>query len=58
MHYWTVTTTHVLGGRHGVAATRFYIGKAKPGYKVPVDVTVRDGARTGSCATSFTPRHR
>lgn len=33
----------------------YYISGATPGYKVKVSVSVKSGARRGSCATSFTP---
>lgn len=62
-HYKTVTTTHTFGDpkapkgqRQADARTSYYISGAKTGYKVAVDVTVRIGSRSSSCATSFTPR--
>ena len=61
-HYRTTATTHTFGDpkaprgqRQPDARTSYYISGATPGYKVKVDVTVRIGARSGSCSTSFTP---
>lgn len=62
-HYKTKTTTHTTadpkapkGQRQPDAHTSYYISDAKPGYKVVVDATVRIGARSSSCSTSFTPQ--
>lgn len=55
-HYRTTNTTHHgTAGRRGNVSISYYISGATPGYKVKVSVSVKSGARRGSCATSFTP---
>jgi len=57
-HYRTTNTTHHgTAGRKGNVSISYYISGATPGYTVQVSVSVREGSRTGSCSTSFTP-HR
>jgi hypothetical protein len=57
-HYKTSTTTHrAVASAQGRASVPYKISGATPGRRVPVDVTVSLGTRTGSCSTSFTP-HR
>jgi hypothetical protein len=54
------TTNHPKtrkAGAHGRATVPYLISDATPGFKVKVTVTVSRGKRSGSCATSFTPRH-
>jgi hypothetical protein len=41
----------------GRATIPYAISDATPGFKVKVTVTVTRGRRSGSCATSFRPRH-
>ena len=62
-HYKTVTTIKTTtdpkapkGRPQPDARTSYYISDAKPGFKVKVDATVRIGARSSTCSTSFTPR--
>ena len=55
-HYRTTNTTHHgTAGRRGNVSISYYISGATPGYKVKVSVSVKSGARHGSCSTSFTP---
>lgn|ERR1022692_301915 len=57
-HYKTVNRTHRrTASVRGLAVVPYYISGATPGYRVKVSVSVRSGARKGSCSTSFTP-HR
>lgn len=41
---------------HVKAVIAFHISDATPGRKVPVDVTVTSGKKSGSCSTSFKPK--
>ena len=55
-HYKSTNTTHTATANgNGVATVAYEIGRATPGYKVVVDVSVSAGAATASCSTSFTP---
>jgi hypothetical protein len=55
-HYKTTSTTHHgTAGHRGNVSISYYISGATPGYTVKVSVSVKSGARHGSCATSFTP---
>ncbi len=55
-HYRTTSTTHHgTAGHRGNVSISYYISGATPGYKVKVSVSVKSGARRGSCSTSFTP---
>lgn len=55
-HYRTTNTTHHgTAGHRGNVSISYYISGATPGYKVKVSVSVKSGARHGSCSTSFTP---
>ncbi len=52
------TTTHVesaKANRAGQASTSYDISDATTGYRVIVSVSGRNGSRTGSCQTSYTP---
>ena len=62
-HYKTVTTIKTTtdpkapkGRPQPDARVSYWISDAKPGFKVKVDATVRIGARSSSCSTSFTPK--
>jgi hypothetical protein len=58
-HYRTTHTTHKAeANRKGDAEIAYRISDATPGYKVNVTVTVTSGHHSGSCFTSFTPKHR
>lgn len=56
-HYKTTNTTHRgTANSKGKAVIAFHISDATPGRKVPVDVTVTSGKKSGSCSTSFKPK--
>lgn len=55
-HYKTTNTTrHGVANSAGKAVVVYSVGRPTPGVKVVVNVTVKKGARSGSCSTSFTP---
>jgi hypothetical protein len=56
-HYKTTNTTHSAAANgQGRADIKYLISRATKGYRVVVTVSVRKGASSGSCTTSFTPR--
>jgi hypothetical protein len=56
-HYKTGPKTETgRASAQGTAKLAYSVGKAAPGYKVNVDVTVTSGTSHGTCSTSFTPR--
>ena len=55
-HFKTTNTTHkATASKSGKASIAYKVARATKGYKIVVSVTVKKGASTATCSTSFTP---